>query len=50
MKKFLTDLWDLIYQIILWFALIIAFFVGLFLMGFTFRFISNVFMAGYQFL
>jgi hypothetical protein len=50
MKKFLTDLWDLVYQIILWFVLVIAFFVGLFLMGLTFGFLSNVFMAGYRFL
>jgi hypothetical protein len=50
MKLLLEGLWDFICTVVLWFALVSAFFIGLFLMGFTFRFITNIFMAGYQFL
>jgi hypothetical protein len=50
MNIFLQSIWDFVCTIVLWFSLIFAFFVGLFLVGLTFGFLSNVFMAGYRFL
>lgn len=50
MKSFLEEAWDIVYQIFLWFALVIGFFIGLFLMGITFGFLTNVFMAGFKLL
>ena len=48
MNIFLQSIWDLVGTIILWFGLILTFFVGLFLMGMTFKVIANAFMAGYH--
>jgi hypothetical protein len=48
MKFFLESIWDFICTVVLWFALVLGFFIGLFLMGVTLKFISNVFMAGYN--
>ena len=50
MNKFMTEFLDIMYQIVLWFALVVAFFVGLFLAGFTFGIMSNFFMAGFRLL
>ena len=50
MKSLLETLWDFACTVVLWFALIFAFFIGLFLMGLTFKVIANAFMAGYYLL
>ena len=50
MKSLLKTLWDLACLLALWFALIFGFFIGLFLMGLTFKVIANAFMAGYYLL
>lgn len=50
MKTLLETLWDFACTVALWFALVIVFFLGLFLMGFTFKIIANAFMAGYYIL
>jgi hypothetical protein len=50
MKLLLQAMWDLFCTVILWFGLILAFFVGLFLLGLTFKIIANAFMAGYHLL
>jgi hypothetical protein len=50
MNIFLQSIWDLVCTIILWFGLILAFFVGLFLIGITFKILVNTFMAGYYLL
>ena len=50
MNIFLQSILDLIWTIVLWFGFILAFFVGLFLMGITFKFLVNTFMAGYYLL
>ena len=48
MKLLLETIWDFICTCFVWFALVLGFFIGLFLMGVTFKFISNIFMAGYN--
>jgi hypothetical protein len=50
MKLFLEGIWDFICTVVLWFAIILAFFVGLFLMGATFKIITTTFMVGYYLL
>jgi uncharacterized membrane protein (DUF106 family) len=50
MKEMLEAIGGLLYEIFLWFALVIAFFIGVFLMGITLGFLSNVFMAGFRLL
>jgi hypothetical protein len=50
MKLFLEIVWDFVCTCFLWFALVFGFFIGLFLMGLTFKFIANVFLAGYHLL
>jgi hypothetical protein len=50
MNIFLQSIWDFVYTVILWFGLVLAFFVGLFLMGMTFKILVNTFMAGYYLL
>jgi hypothetical protein len=50
MNIFLQSIWDLACTIILWFGLILTFFVGLFLIGITFKILVNTFMAGYYLL
>ena len=50
MKEIFKIIAELLYQIFLWFALIFAFFVGLFLMGLTFKIIITTFMVGYYLL
>jgi hypothetical protein len=50
MNIFLQSIWDLGCTIILWFGLILTFFVGLFLIGITFKILVNTFMAGYYLL
>ena len=44
MKTFLDEAWDTVYQIFLWFALIIGFFIGLFFLGLVTGFLINIFM------
>jgi hypothetical protein len=50
MKFFLESIWDFICTVVLWFAIIFAFFAGLFLMGVTFKIITTTFMVGYYIL
>jgi hypothetical protein len=50
MKLLLESIWDFVCTVVLWFALVFGFFIGLFLIGATFKFIVNVFMAGYNLL
>jgi hypothetical protein len=50
MKTFLEEVWDIVYQIFLWFALVVGFFIGLFFLGLTFGFMVNIFMVGFRFL
>jgi hypothetical protein len=50
MKFFLESIWDFICTVVLWFAIILAFFAGLFLMGVTFKIITTTFMVGYYLL
>jgi hypothetical protein len=50
MNIFLQSIWDLVGTIILWFGLILTFFVGLFLIGITFKILVSTFMAGYYLL
>ena len=50
MNIFLQSIWDLVCTIILWFGLVLTFFVGLFLMGLTLKFLVTTFMAGYYLL
>jgi hypothetical protein len=50
MNIFLQSIWDLFCTIILWVGLVLAFFVGLFLMGITLKIFVNTFMAGYHLL
>ena len=50
MNIFLESIWDLVCTIFLWFGLVFAFFIGLFLIGLTFKILVNTFMAGYYLL
>ena len=50
MKTLKQEIWDLTCTTVQWFALVIAFFIGLFLMGITFKVIANAFLAGYHLL
>jgi hypothetical protein len=50
MRLLLESIWDFICTVVLWFALVFGFFIGLFFMGITAGFIANVFMAGYKLL
>lgn len=50
MNIFFQSIWDLTCTIILWFGFVLAFFVGLFLMGIAFKILVNTFMAGYYLL
>lgn len=50
MKTLLETLWDFACTVALWFALVIAFFLGLILLGITFKVIVNAFMTGYRLL
>ena len=50
MKAFLKEVWDFVYQIVLWFLLIFGFFLGLFLMGVASSFLIDIFMAGFRML
>jgi hypothetical protein len=50
MKEILKAVGELLYEIFLWFGLVLAFFIGLFLMGLTFKILVNTFMAGYYLL
>jgi hypothetical protein len=50
MKEILKAICELLYEIFLWFGLVLAFFVGLFLMGITLKVLVNTFMAGYYLL
>jgi hypothetical protein len=50
MNIFLQSIWDLFCTIFLWFGLVLTFFIGLFLIGLTFKILVNTFMAGYYLL
>lgn len=50
MSLFLETIWDFVCTVSLWSAFVVAFCVGLFLLGLIFKFLGNVFMAGYLFL
>jgi hypothetical protein len=50
MKLLLEGIWDFICTVVLWFALIFGFFIGLFLVGVTFKIIINAFLLGYYLL
>jgi hypothetical protein len=50
MRAFLDSVWDVVYQLFVWFVLVIGFFIGLFLMGLVTGFLINIFMAGFRLL
>jgi hypothetical protein len=50
MKLFLDTIWDFVCTVFLWVAFFVALCFGLFLLGLMFKFLGNVFMAGYRFL
>ena len=50
MNLLLETIWDFVCTVSLWVAFFVAFIVGLFLLGLTFKFLGNVFMAGYRLL
>jgi hypothetical protein len=50
MKEILGAVCGLLYEIFLWFVLVFAFFIGLFLMGVASSFLVNIFMAGFRLL
>jgi hypothetical protein len=50
MNLILEAIWDFVCTVSLWVAFFVAFIFGLFLLGLTFKFLGNVFMAGYYLL
>jgi hypothetical protein len=50
MNLLLETIWDFVCTVSLWVAFFVAFIFGLFLLGLTFKFLGNVFMAGYYLL